>query len=598
MSDHVIREGDIVRLKSGSPDMTVEKIGMGLLISQQLVFVAWYEDGRLRKDSFQRDALEKVDASSRRRTWRNVIDLVNSDDMDNPTRNTHSGNYRIKINDFGPIAHADIDLRPLTVFVGPSNTGKSYLAVLIYALHRVFRAGFSPSWALRQGPRSNPYAKFFSTTYSKSLQAAIDKYLRDLSLSESVSLDEAQIEIPLTKGSGDEVRRILERPGIERRLVREICRCFGIRRIGGLVRRESDNPDTGDISLTIPASRNMNELSYVLGIEKDRTTFSSELPHLEKISFGADAIQDIRFREALTGRDMDDMLLPYVLHSTFASIMKPLRCNAFYLPSDRTGIIHSHQVVVTNLIRNATVAGIRSSHSTSILSGVLADFIENLISMNNPSRSHSSTKLDQPFEHTILQGTVELRSNSFNYPILTYKPAGWKNSLPIMRTSSMVAEIAPIVLYLRYLVNPGHLLIIEEPESHLHPAMQTLLARELVGLMRAGIRVILTTHSDWFLEQLGNLLRLGMLTEAEQKKLGGTDYVIHSNDEIGVWLFEHNQEMKGTCVREISFDSETGLYPTDYHAVRDSLYNESAKIFNQNPDLFSPLDEEIDEWQE
>ena len=32
----------------------------------------------------------------------------------------------------------EIDLRPLTVFVGPSNTGKSYLAILIYALHRFF----------------------------------------------------------------------------------------------------------------------------------------------------------------------------------------------------------------------------------------------------------------------------------------------------------------------------------------------------------------------------------------------------------------------------------------------------------------------------
>ena len=36
-----------------------------------------------------------------------------------------------------------------------------------------------------------------------------------------------------------------------------------------------------------------------------------------------------------------------------------------------------------------------------------------------------------------------------------------------------------MVLYLRYLVRPGDLLIIEEPESHLHPAMQAAFAREL-----------------------------------------------------------------------------------------------------------------------
>ena len=37
---------------------------------------------------------------------------------------------RVSVQDFGPIAEAPIDLRPLTVFVGPSNTGKTYLATL------------------------------------------------------------------------------------------------------------------------------------------------------------------------------------------------------------------------------------------------------------------------------------------------------------------------------------------------------------------------------------------------------------------------------------------------------------------------------------
>ena len=41
---------------------------------------------------------------------------------------------QIEVRDFGPIASARVDLRPLTVFVGPSNTGKTYLSILIYAL--------------------------------------------------------------------------------------------------------------------------------------------------------------------------------------------------------------------------------------------------------------------------------------------------------------------------------------------------------------------------------------------------------------------------------------------------------------------------------
>ncbi len=50
-------------------------------------------------------------------------------------------NVKIAVRNFGPIAEGTVDLRPLTVFVGPSNTGKTYFSTLLYTLHRSF-AGF------------------------------------------------------------------------------------------------------------------------------------------------------------------------------------------------------------------------------------------------------------------------------------------------------------------------------------------------------------------------------------------------------------------------------------------------------------------------
>ena len=64
---------------------------------------------------------------------------MNGDDKPK-THNTPK--VEISVCNFGPIAAADFDLRPLIVFIGPSNTGKTYLSLLIYALHRVF-SGFS-----------------------------------------------------------------------------------------------------------------------------------------------------------------------------------------------------------------------------------------------------------------------------------------------------------------------------------------------------------------------------------------------------------------------------------------------------------------------
>lgn len=73
------------------------------------------------------------------------------------TKDIHqSPNVHIAVQNFGPIENAEINLRPLTVFVGESNTGKTYLSAIIYALHQTFE-GFSRSLTpQRQVALKNP----------------------------------------------------------------------------------------------------------------------------------------------------------------------------------------------------------------------------------------------------------------------------------------------------------------------------------------------------------------------------------------------------------------------------------------------------------
>ena len=144
----------------------------------------------------------------------------------------------------------------------------------------------------------------------------------------------------------------------------------------------------------------------------------------------------------------------------------------------------------------------------------------------------------------------------------------------------MVSELAPVVLYLRHLVRPCDVLIIEEPEAHLHPAMQAIFARELAWLVRAGVRIVMTTHSEWFLEQIGNLVRLSALPEDRRHGLDGVDCALRP-EEVGAWLFRPPRRSAGSVVDEVTLDAETGLYPTDYDDVSETLYNQSAAIFNR-----------------
>ena len=45
---------------------------------------------------------------------------------------------KVGMKDFGPIAEGEIELKPLTVFIGPNNSGKSYAAMLIYSIFKTF----------------------------------------------------------------------------------------------------------------------------------------------------------------------------------------------------------------------------------------------------------------------------------------------------------------------------------------------------------------------------------------------------------------------------------------------------------------------------
>ena len=145
----------------------------------------------------------------------------------------------------------------------------------------------------------------------------------------------------------------------------------------------------------------------------------------------------------------------------------------------------------------------------------------------------------------------------------------------------MVSEIAPIVLYLRYLVHPGDVLIIEEPESHLHPSTQVSLLGQIVDLVNAGVRVILTTHSEWIMEALANHVSLSSLSDSQRNKIGGSNSAIQS-EKVGVWLFSEQKHSEGSLVDEITLD-DSRLYPAGFEKVATALHNDWVRITNQLP---------------
>ena len=498
------------------------------------------------------------------------------------------GSYRIDVKDFGPIARASVDFRPLTVFIGPSNTGKSYLAVLLYALHQCLSGRDSEYHSLGIRRREYPalaLSNFEWLEFMKNLK----NWATKISSNEPLpALPDSMVEA---------IRSVMEKAnGLGDSITNELRRCFGVDGPGELIRRKGSGK-RGIIRLCVPQESGSSTLGYELEFNSCQVLLSANIPSKESLSSEMDLPRRLskylRQDDPETADDLDMMKLIFdpgfgqLLSGLFQSLIGPAGRRAFYLPADRTGVMHSHQVVVSALVQNASTAGLQPAANVPMLSGVLADFLSLLIRIGPGRRSgpaarlrRKSPELGRGLEENLLNGEVLLKSSDAGYPAFAYRPDGWRDDLPLMRASSMVSELAPVVLYLRHIVRPGDVLIIEEPEAHLHPAMQAAFARELARLVRAGVRIVMTTHSEWFLEQIGNLVRLSGLSKAKRQGLESADYALDP-DQVGAWLFKPSNRPKGSVVEEVTLDPETGLYPAGYDAVSEALYNEGADIYNR-----------------
>ena len=88
-------------------------------------------------------------------------------------------------------------------------------------------------------------------------------------------------------------------------------------------------------------------------------------------------------------------------------------------------------------------------------------------------------------------------------------------SLTLEKSSSSIRSLVHLNFYLKHIAAKGDMLMIDEPELNLHPHNQRKMAILIVMLINAGIKVMLTTHSNFFINEISNLI---MLTESYKDK--------------------------------------------------------------------------------
>ena len=484
------------------------------------------------------------------------------------------------VTNFGPIAEAEIDLRPLTVFVGPSNTGKTYLATFIYALH------LSVAQRRQQFPR---------TEASRADIEVVTKWLERLSITHSTDTGVAErtgLIVP-------EVEQIIQdRLASETRfgelLWRAVTRCFGAGEdIGSLTRARVAASDPVSVNVVVDQAQPDASLHLYSAFDDAGTNVATE--------FSISGIFDLSSAAEVVGLSRGFPVLWHSLSTAeeggrenfarfaidelaavaIAQGFGPFGKDAYYLPADRSGVMHAHAAVVSALVSQASFGGLRPQSDLPLLSGVLSDFLQELIAMgqqNTPPGKHCAALADD-LESGILNGVIDQELSDARYPTFTYSPRDMAQPLPLIQASSMVSELAPVVLYLRHLVDPGDTLIIEEPESHLHPAAQAEFAVHLARLVKCGVRVILTTHSNWIVDQISNLVKLSELGEDLTEDIHGFDAALPASS-VGAWSFDGRGTDGGSSVREIKFDSDGIGYDPGYLTIADTQYDTWARAQN------------------
>lgn len=378
---------------------------------------------------------------------------------------------RIKqLEDFGPISSLEspLELNDLTIFMGDNSAGKSYLAMLIAAL-----------FSMEKGYRDGDFVKAVQGKFKEtSLLMEITK------IADKISVIEANDEISLA--IENDVLDILEE--ISKYAMNYLAKRYLVQKIF--------NNSISVKTLQIEIQKFNKKLFYDLNINCIQNDDIKTLT----VSIGkyltSYRIQG-KFDPSLISLKIQEVILTALLHSTIKS---SLLSSGIYLPASRTGYLQTYKVLANKAIESVYANVSQNNEVTNKLNIFITQFIQQL---NSNVQIQKRNDIAKYIEDKILQGNVTLSKDTSD---IGFKLASGEE-IDINFLSSTASELIPLVVFLkRGFIDKDTLCVIEEPEAHLSFKNQRLMATIIAMLVKKGVKVLITTHSDFLIYELNNLI--------------------------------------------------------------------------------------------
>ena len=455
-------------------------------------------------------------------------------------------NATITISNFGPINKAKIELKPLNIFIGGHNTGKSYAAQMVYYMARALRIKY-----LGKGTIGIP-------------EDLEDKVVRK-AVREFEGMRRGRVKIKFS-----EIEKTLQNQGVawwvywmelcKREMMSSLKQYFMAADVRDLVRLNDSSVKCG---VTFSAvGKNGARVKLVIGKKSGKINVNIETPSIQTLSIGVNRLAGI----------IDYLDFRIELRGMWRTVWKGVAdYESYYLPAARSGILQLWDMVQLYTLENLP----EQFGLPSLVRDFLGDVVKSAMPVWGGEEKRKIVKAQEILEDEILRGKIIFvrgRPGPFR---IDYEFRD-KASIPIQRASSMVAELAPLDLLIRRVLNKGDLLIIEEPEAHLHPSSQIQIARLIARLVNSGIRIICTTHSPLLVNKISNLMLASNVQESVREDIGLKEVDIIKEEDLAVYQFIATDS--GSIVKKLRMISTFGIPEDEFLNEYEKISLESYKV--------------------
>lgn len=389
----------------------------------------------------------------------------------------------------GPIENAELELGDLTIIVGRNNTGKTYLVYTLY--------GFLKAWEDWRGP-----ALVTARTSGAVRSRWAARYPAFEQISEQVARS-GQAELPLDPAALTRERKDA---------MHSLTRWFSNGGLAGVFSSPPEKFENASIGVKFDTEFShdaqpfevVTETQESLSIRYDGTSLS-----VMGDQSGSRPSHPATLRQRIW-RHYLRFLLPELPSDPFVLSAERFGISLFYRELDfkKSQLVDLLQKYGDRESKDPDFPFYLMDETVSRYALPVKDNIDYTRSIPDLRKQRSEVYDDGFFNdiRKLMNGYYAASSDAIEFR--STARGDRRFAIPLHLASSSARGLSDLYFFLRHVARKDHLLIIDEPESHLDTANQILLARLLARLVRAGLKVLLTTHSDYLIKELNNLIML------------------------------------------------------------------------------------------